>query len=131
MGMSDITDRADRMKSGSQLQAQQMPLHVSEGCLECAADVLSKVLDLSRPVPVPEELVQAAIRVFPAPPPPVKPSLAPALPVLSPQFTYRLGAVQPEPLEVEADVDAGVGMMDGETPTRDSADIVAMASSKR
>jgi hypothetical protein len=125
MGMSDITDRADRMKSGSALETQQMPQHLSEGCLECAADVLSKILDLSRQVPVPEELVQAAIRVFPAPPPPARPSSAPALPLLSPRFTCRLEAVQPEPLQVEAD--AGDGMMDGETQTADSTEAVVMA----
>ena len=71
-------------------------------CPKCAADVLSKVLDLSRPVPVPEELVQAAIRVFPAPPPPVKPSSAPALPILAARVTYRPEDAAPEPLPVDA-----------------------------
>jgi hypothetical protein len=131
MGSSDITDRADRMKSGRALENQQMPQNLSEGCLECAADVLSKVLDLSRPVSVPEELVQAAIRVFPVPPPPVKPSSAPPLPVVSPRFEYRLEAARPEPLQVGGD--AGEGMMDHAPETADSGDAVAIAgtSSKR
>jgi hypothetical protein len=131
MGISDITDRADRMISGSSSDDQQMSQHLREGCLECAADVLSKVLDLSRPVPVPEELVQAAIRVFPVPPPPVQPVSAPPLPVLSPRFTYRVEAVEPEPLHVEAD--EGQDNMDRALETGDSADAVAMAetSSKR
>jgi CheY-like chemotaxis protein len=61
-----------------------------------------KVLDLSRLVPVPEELVQAAIRVFPVPPPPVKPSSAPALPILAARFTYSPENAEPE-LVVDAD----------------------------
>jgi hypothetical protein len=105
MGNSDITDRADWMNNGR--ASQQMSQHLKEGCLECAADVLSKVLDLSRPVPVPEELVQAAIRVFPAAPPPVKPSSAPALPLLAPRLPIGLERAQPEPLTMDADADEG------------------------
>ena len=100
MSNSDITDRTDSMKSRCALERRKMP----QGCLECAADVLSKVLDLSSPVPVPEELVQAAIRVFPIPPPPVKPSSAPALPLLAPRLTYHPQDAQPEPLQVDRDV---------------------------
>lgn len=103
MSNSDITDRADWMKSRRALEPQPVLQDLRQGCLECAADVLSKVLDLSSPVPVPEELVQAAIRVFPAPPPLVKPSSAPALPVFSPQITYNLENAQLEPLEVDAE----------------------------
>src|SRR5215467_6319887 len=105
MSNSDITDRTDWIKNGRAGERQQMPEHLKEGCLECAADVLSKVLDLSRPVPVPEELVQAAIRVFPVPPPPVRRSTAPALPVLAPRFSYRLEDAQPELLQVDADAE--------------------------
>lgn len=104
MTNSDITDRAERMKRDRAGERRQMPEHLKDGCLECAADVLSKVLDLSRPVPVPEELVRAAIRVFPVAPPPVKPSTAPALPVLAPRFNYRPEDAQPEPFQVDADV---------------------------
>lgn len=103
MSNSDITDRADSMRSRRALEHQPMPPDSGQGCLECAADVLSQVLDLSRPVPVPEELVQAAIRVFPAPPPPVKPSSAPALPVLAPRISYNSENAKPEPLRVDAD----------------------------
>jgi hypothetical protein len=103
MSNSDITDQADWMKSDRALRSSTEAVASGEGCLECAADVLSKVLDLSRPVPVPEELVQAAIRVFPAPPPPMKPSSAPALPVPSPRFTYTLEEAQPEPPTVSAE----------------------------
>jgi len=84
-----------------------MPEHLKAGCLECAADVLSKVLDLSSPVPVPEELVQAAIRVFPAAPPPVKPSSAPALPLLAPRLPYQLEHAQPDSLTINGDADDG------------------------
>jgi hypothetical protein len=104
MRNSDITDRADSMKSGCAVERREMPQDLRQGCLECAADVLSKVLDLSSPVPVPEELVQAAIRVFPIPPPPVKPSSAPALPLLAPRLTYSLQDAQLEPLQVDRDV---------------------------
>src|SRR5215469_8159406 len=96
MSNSDITDRADSMKSRCALEHREMPQDLGQGCLECAADVLSKVLNLSSPVPVPEELVQAAIRVFPVPPPRVKPSSAPALPVLAPRLTYTLEAAGPK-----------------------------------
>lgn len=102
MSNSDITDRADCMKNRREGERQQMPEHLKEGCLECVADVLSEVLDLSRPVSVPEELVQAAIRVFPVPPPPVKPSSAPALPILAARFTYSPENAEPE-LPVDAD----------------------------
>lgn len=104
MSNSDITDRVDSMKSRRALERRKMPQGLRHGCLECAADVLSKVLDLSSPVPVPEELVQAAIRVFPIPPPPVKPSSAPALPLLAPRLTYNPHDAQPEPLQVDRDV---------------------------
>jgi hypothetical protein len=107
MSNSDITDRADWMNNGRARERQQMPQHLREGCLECVADVLSKVLDLSRPVPVPEELVQAAIRVFPAAPPPVKPSSAPALPLLAPRLPDVIERAQPEPLTTNADSDDG------------------------
>jgi len=102
MSNSDISDGADSMKSHRALERQPMPQDLRQGCLECAADVLSKVLDLSSPVPVPEELVQAAIRVFPVAPPPVKPSSAPALPLLEPRLTYSREDAQPEPLQVDA-----------------------------
>jgi hypothetical protein len=105
MGESDITDRANSMKKGRAGDRRPMPQHLQEGCLECAADVLSKILDLSRPVPVPEELVQAALRVFPAAPPPVKPSSAPALPVLSARFNYRPEDAAPEQVNEEAVAD--------------------------
>lgn len=105
-----------------------MPEHLKDGCLECAADVLSKVLDLSRPVPVPEELVQAAIRVFPVAPPPVKPSTAPALPVLAPRFTYRLEDTETEPCNVDAD--ARDVATDSPTQTA-GAEVTVAASSKR
>jgi hypothetical protein len=108
MSNSDITDRADWMKSDRALRTSTDAVASGEGCLECAADVLSKVLDLSRPVPVPEELVQAAIRVFPAPPPPMKPSSAPALPLLSPRIAYTLEDAQPEPLQVTPESVEGV-----------------------
>lgn len=104
MSDSDITNRAVSMKSCRALQRQPVPQDLRQGCLECAADVLSEVLDLSSPVPVPEELVQAAIRVFPVPPPPVKPSSAPALPLLAPRLAYSPEHAQSEPLPVDADV---------------------------
>ena len=91
MSNSDITDRADwmgsRRSSGDRRRIEQ---HMSDGCLECTAAVqfMSQVLALSKQVPVPEELVQAAIRVFPVAPPPVKPSSAPELPVLAARLTY-------------------------------------------
>lgn len=128
MSNSDITDRTDCMRNGREGERQQMPQHLNAGCLECAADVLSKVLDLSRPVPVPEELVQAAIRVFPAPPPPAKPSMAPALPVLAPRFTYRLEDRPPGPLQVDAD--AADGIMEAQ-PQPAGAEVTVAASSKR
>ena len=121
MSKSDITDRADCMKNRRAGEGQQL----KEGCLECAADVLSKVLDLSRPVAVPEELVQAAIRVFPAPPPPVKPSMAPALPVLAPRFTYR-----PQPESFQVDADAGDVAGDARPQTA-GAEVTVAASSER
>jgi len=126
MSISDITDRADRIESDPGLERQQMAQDPTEGCLECAADVLSRVLDLSRPVPVPDELVQAAIRVFPVPPPAVKPSSAPALPVLSPRFPQRIEAAQPELPQVEADA----GGIDGEPQTSDT-EVMAGTSSER
>lgn len=104
MSNSDITDQAVPMNSRRALQRQPVPQDLRQGCLECAADVLSKVLDLSSPVPVPEELVQAAIRVFPVPPPAVKPSSAPALPLLAPRLAYSLEDAQSEPLPVDGDV---------------------------
>ena len=126
MSNSDITNRADWKKKGRAGERQQMPEHLKEGCLECAADVLSQVLDLSRPVAVPEELVQAAIRVFPVPPPPVKPSTAPALPVLAPRFTYRLEDAQPEPLQAHTVAVA----MDAPPQASDLADaVVTVAAS--
>jgi len=126
MSNSDITDRADWMKNAR--ERRQMPQHLKEGCLECAAHVLSRVLDLSRPVSVPEELVQAAIRVFPVPPPPVKPSTAPALPVLAPRFTYRL---EDTPLESgKGNAEAGDVATDAQPQTAGAAVTVA-ASSKR
>jgi hypothetical protein len=128
MSNSDITDRTDWMKNGREVECRQMPQHLNAGCLECAADVLSKVLDLSCPVLVPEELVQAAIRVFPAPPPPVKPSMAPALPVLAPRFTYRLEDRPPGPLQVDAD--AADGIVEAQ-PQPASAEVPVAASSKR
>jgi hypothetical protein len=103
MSNSDITDRADWMKKCRAGERQQMPEHLKEGCLECAAYVLSEVLDLSRPVHVPEELVQAAIRVFPVPPPYVKPSSAPALPILAARFMYKPEDAELEQLPVHAD----------------------------
>ena len=126
MSNSDITDRAHWMKSDRALRTSDA-VASGAGCLECAADVLSKVLDLSRPVPVPEELVQAAIRVFPAPPPAMRPSSAPALPVLSPRFPYTLENAQQEPLQVTPESVEGV--VDG-LPSVESV-VTAGTSSKR
>jgi hypothetical protein len=124
MSNSDITDRADCMKNRRAGERQQMPEHLKEGCLECAADVLSKILDLSRLVPVPEELVQAAIRVFPVPPPPVKLSSAPALPILAARFTYS-----PEEAEPELLVDAeGDRLLDMPPQGTDSPEAVVTAA---
>ena len=119
------------MKNRRAGERQQMPEHLKEGCLECAADVLSKVLDLSRPVPVPEELVQAAIRVFPVPPPSVKPSSAPALPILTARLTCRPEDAEPEVL---VDADAGDGLLEMPPPQgTDSPETVVTAgiTSKR
>ena len=114
------------MKNRRAGERQQMPEHLKEGCLECAANVLSKILDLSRPVPVPEELVQAAIRVFPVPPPPVKPSSAPALPILAARLTYKLEDAEPERLPVDAG--AGAHLLDmGPQQETDSPEAVVTA----
>jgi hypothetical protein len=126
MSNSENTHGADWTKNGRARERQHLPEPLKEGCLECAVDVLSRVLDLSRPVPVPEELVQAAIRVFPVPPPAVKPSSAPALPVLSPRFPQRIEAARPELPQVAADA----GGTDGEPPTAD-AEVMAGTSSQR
>ena len=128
MSNSDITDRAGLMKNDCVGERQQMPEHLKEGCLECAADVLSKVLDLSRPVPVPEELVQAAIRVFPVPPPPVKPSTAPPLPVLAPRISYRLEDAQPEPLRVDANSEAVATAAQPQASDSSDAEVTVAAS---
>lgn len=107
MSNSENTYGADWMENGRARERQHLPEPLKEGCLECAADVLTKVLDLSHPVLVPEELVQAAIRVFPVPPPAVKPSSAPPLPVLAPRLTYKSQDAQVEPLQVDSDADGG------------------------
>jgi hypothetical protein len=108
MSNCENTYGADWMKNGRVGERQHVPEPLKEGCLECAADVLTKVLDLSRLVPVPEELVQAAIRVFPVPPPAVQPSSAPPLPVLSPRLTYKIEGAHAEPLQVDPNADGGV-----------------------
>jgi hypothetical protein len=99
MGGSNITDRAAWMsKESSSGERQPLDELINDGCLECTAvvDFLSQVFALSKQVPVPEELVQAAIRVFPAAPPPMKPSSAPELPVLAARLTYS-SLQSPEP----------------------------------
>jgi hypothetical protein len=110
MSNSEIMDRADCMGDGrSSGEPQRIEQHTNDGCLECTAvvDFLSEVFALSKHVPVPEDLVQAAIRVFPAAPPPVKPSSAPELPVLAARLTYSsLNGPEPEdsPISDSGDV---------------------------
>lgn len=79
------------MKNGSdtgepQRNERRLP---DEGCLECAAEVLTRVYDLSAEMPVPDYLVKAAISVFPAAPPSGKPVSAPELPVLVGRLMYN------------------------------------------
>jgi hypothetical protein len=128
MANSGIPGRSD-LKVERRQQADREPL--DEGCLECAAVVrlLTEVFDVPVQVPVPDELVQAAIRVFPAAPPPAKPASAPELPILVARLTYsslensQPGVAAPEDVHLKYEAGSHVVEMHLERE-QDSPDVL-------